>query len=115
VGAISSALDELNTFEALRETFGASPDTAVRKRRLLTWFDALRTLRFVHLLESHAALARLPVLDALAAAPFCAFWAPGLNENTGRLPAFSAEQALPSDVGVQNAIFGPVNAPGPKT
>ncbi len=115
VGAISSALDELNTFEALRETFGASPDRVVRKRRLLTWFDALRTLRFVHLVEGHAGLPRLPVLEALARAPFCAFWQPVLNENTARMPAFSAEQALPSDAGVENAISGSVNASGPKT
>ncbi|MDF3070899.1 MAG: hypothetical protein K0R38_6500, partial [Polyangiaceae bacterium] len=115
VGAISSALDDLNAFEALRETFGASPDRVVRKRRLLTWFDALRTLRFVHLVEGHAGLARLPVLEALGAAPFSAFWGPHLNENSGRSAAFSAEQALPSDVGVENAILGSVNAPGSKT
>jgi hypothetical protein len=115
VGAVSSALDELNAFEALRETFGASPDRVVRRRRLLTWFDALRTLRFVHLVEAHAGLARLPVLEALGAAPFSASWATVLNKNPVRTAAFSAEQALPSDVGVENAFFGSVNAPGPKT
>lgn len=116
VGAVSSALDELNALEALRETFGASPDGVVRRRRLLTWFDALRTLRFVHLVEGHAGLSRLPIFQALAAAPFTRFWGSSpresgahLNENAGRKAAFSAEQALPSDVGVQNAIFGSVN------
>lgn len=111
VGAVSSALDELNAFEALRDCFGASPDARVRKRRFLTWFDALRTLRFIHLVEARASLPRLPILEALATAPFCDFWDPSLNENTGKLPAFSAEQALPSDAGVENAILGPVNAP----
>lgn len=114
VGAVSSALDELNAFEALRETFGASPDRVVRKRRLLTWFDALRTLRFVHLVEGHAGLSRLPMLEALREAPFSGSWSPDLNaENSGRNALFSAEQALPSDVGVENAIFGSVNASGP--
>ncbi len=110
VGAVSSALDELNAFEALRDCFSASADARVRRRRLLTWFDALRTLRFIHLVEGRASLPRLPLLEALARAPFCAFWDPTLNENTGKLPAFSAEQALPSDLGVENAILGAVNA-----
>jgi hypothetical protein len=109
VGAISSALDELSALEALRETCTASPDGVVRRRRLLTWFDALRTLRFVHLTEAHTGLARLPIRAALAAAPFAAFYAPEMAENTLRSAAFSAEQALNSDVGVENAIFGPVN------
>ncbi|RYZ08619.1 MAG: hypothetical protein EOO73_07130 [Myxococcales bacterium] len=116
VGAVSSALDDLNALEALRETFGASPDGVVRKRRFLTWFDALRTLRFVHLVEGHAGLPRVPLLDALTEAPFTSFWrglgkesGTYLNENTGRMAAFSAEQALPSDVGVENAILGSVN------
>jgi hypothetical protein len=109
VGAISSALDELNALEALRETCAASPDGVVRRRRLLTWFDALRTLRFVHLVERHASLPRLPVLDALRAAPFGGFARTVLNENAVRTAVFSAEQALPGDVGVENAILRPVN------
>lgn len=115
-GAVSSALDDLNAFEALRETFGASPERVTRKRRLLTWFDALRTLRFVHLIEGHAGLSRLPLREALAAAPFTAS-ATSLTssgqgetaENALRFAAFSAEQALPTDVGVENAILGVVN------
>ncbi len=109
VGAISSALDELNAFEALRETFGASPERVVRKRRLLTWFDALRTLRFVHLVEGHAGLSRVPLAQALSAAPFTRFFRSDMPENALRTAAFSAEQALPPDVGVENAIFGSVN------
>ncbi len=104
-GAVSSALDDLNALEALRETCGASPDGVVRRRRLLTWFDALRTLRFVHLLEGHAGLARLPVLEAVAAGPFRGFE----GENSVRMALCSAEQALPSDAGVENAIFRAVN------
>jgi hypothetical protein len=104
VGAISSALEELQAFDALRHTLDASPDARVRERRLLTWFDALRTLRFIHLLEVPTSLERVSILEALAAAPFCDFWEPEITENEARLRAFRAEQALPSDVGVEDSI-----------
>jgi hypothetical protein len=109
LGAVSTALDELGTFEALRETLGASADPRVRLRRLLTWFDALRTLRFIHLLEAPAGLGRLPVARALEEAPFCGFWRPDLTENEVRSRAFRAEQALPSDIGLETAILASVN------
>jgi hypothetical protein len=109
VGAVSSALDELGAFEALRDVLGASPDARVRERRLLTWFDALRTLRFIHLIEVAATLSRLPVRQALAEAPFCGFWQAGSTENQARLSAFSAEQARPCDIGVESAILAAVN------
>jgi hypothetical protein len=109
VGAVGSALEELQTFEALREMFSASPSADVRVRRLLTWFDALRTLRFIHLVETRAGLSRLPVLQALASAPFCDFWRPDMTENSVRSAAFSAEQARPSDIGVESAILASVN------
>jgi hypothetical protein len=104
VGAISSALDELQAFDALQHTLDASPDARVRERRLLTWFDALRTLRFIHLLEAPAALPRLPLLEALATAPFCDFWNPEMTENEARTRAFSTEQSLPPDTGVETTI-----------
>ena len=109
LGAVSSALEELGAIEALRDMYGASPDARVRERRLLTWFDALRTLRFIHLIELPAALPRLPILEALAEAPFCDFWSPRMTENEARLGAFSAEQALPSDIGVESVILASVN------
>jgi hypothetical protein len=109
LGAVSTALDELGALEALRETLGASADARVRLRRLLTWFDALRTLRFIHLVEAPAGLSRLPVARALEEAPFCAFWSPELTENEARSRAFSAEQALPSDIGLEAAILAGVN------
>ena len=105
VGAISSALEELQTFDAVRHTLDASPDPRVRERRFLTWFDALRTLRFIHLLEVPTSLERVPIFDALAQAPFCDFWEPQITENEGRSRAFSAEQSLPSDVGVEASIL----------
>lgn len=106
-GAISTALDELGAFEALEETFGASPDAAVRDRRWLTWFDALRTLRFIHLVEEPAALRRLSLEEAVAGAPFCSFWRPELTLQQLRERAFQAEQALGPDAGVQVTGFQP--------
>ena len=107
-GAVSSVLDELQVFEALQGMFDASPDARVRERRLLTWFDALRTLRFIHLLEVSAGLMRLPLYAALATAPFCSFWTPNVEPSTLRSLAFSAEHALLPDIGVVGPIFGAV-------
>jgi hypothetical protein len=109
LGAVSTALDELGAIEALRETLGASADSRVRLRRLLTWFDALRTLRFIHLVESPAGLPRLPVARAVAGAPFCSFWHPDLTESEVRSSAFRAEQALPRDIGLETSISAGVN------
>jgi hypothetical protein len=109
VGAISSALDELHAFDALRDMLGASPDARVRERRLLTWFDALRTLRFIHLLEVPSGLSRLEPFAAFEMAPFCPP-APTPNDlNACRIAFAKAEQALPPDVGVEGSIFSGVN------
>jgi hypothetical protein len=115
-GAVSSALDELQALEALPGMFDASPDARVRARRLHTWFDALRTLRFLHLLEARLGLLRLPLEDALAAAPFCPFASlPFPPEpvpaalNRLRIAAADAEGSLPADIGVENAIRAEVN------
>jgi hypothetical protein len=112
-GAVSSALEELQAFEALREMLGASPDARVRERRLLTWFDALRTLRFIHLTEVPAGLPRLPLYEALARAPFCPFWS-GETATEGainmlRMAASDAERALPPDIGAESIILAAVN------
>jgi hypothetical protein len=109
IGAVSTVLEELQAVEALREILGASPDARVRERRLLTWFDALRTLRFVHLIELPAALPRLPLLEALRLAPFITLGSAAGDLNSVRSALFSAEQALPSDNGAANAFSGPVN------
>lgn len=109
VGAVSSALDDLQAFDAVRDMLGASSDSRVRQRRLATWFDALRTLRFIHLLETRAALARLPLLDALALADFCPWAHAGLELNTARIRASEAEGRLPPDIGAESAFLGAVN------
>jgi hypothetical protein len=126
-GAVCTALEELRAFEALREMLGASPDARVRERRFFTWFDALRTLRFIHLIEAPAALPRLPLFEAFASAPFCNFWRPGpagpgrpaASTSTERLATerlkacrtafFEAEAALPPDIGAGSAFLAGVN------
>lgn len=117
-GAVSSALEDLQVFDALPGMLDASPDTRVRARRLLTWFDALRTLRFIHVLEARASLPRLPLFDALALAPFCGFAAQaqpaktsGLDVNALRIAASDAERALPPDIGAESAVLAAVNGP----
>ena len=113
VGAVSSALDELQVFEALPGMLDSSPEARVRERRLLTWFDALRTLRFIHLLEGRASLPRLPLYEALALAPFCPFAASpdsaAIDVNSLRIAASDAERALPPDIGAESAVSAPVN------
>jgi hypothetical protein len=113
VGAVSSALEELQAFEALQGMLDASPDARVRERRLLTWFDALRTLRFIHLIEVPAGLPRLPLFEALANAPFCPFWTretePLPDVNTLRIALADAERALPTDIGAESIILAAVN------
>jgi hypothetical protein len=113
IGAVSSALEELQVFDALPGMLDASPDARVRDRRLLTWFDALRTLRFIHVLEGRASLPRLPLYEALALAPFCPFAASQdggtIDVNSLRIAASDAERALPPDIGAESAVFAAVN------
>jgi len=123
-GAVSSALEELQVLDALPGMLDASPDARVRLRRLLTWFDALRTLRFIHVLEGRASLPRLPVFQALAEAPFCPFARGALScasaqasgadttridVNALRIAASDAERALPPDIGAESAVLAAVN------
>jgi hypothetical protein len=66
------------------------------RRRLHTWFDALRTLRFLHALRD-AGIPDVALNQALASAPFCSPRADTLDETLERLAR--AERALPCDRG----------------
>ncbi|HEX7252009.1 MAG TPA: hypothetical protein VF376_03935 [Thermoanaerobaculia bacterium] len=66
---MQEALSQLGAFEAVREAIGRSHDEATLLRHLHTWFDAFRTLRFVHLLRD-GGLRSLAWRQALAEAPF---------------------------------------------
>ncbi|HEV8246258.1 MAG TPA: hypothetical protein VGP93_10845, partial [Polyangiaceae bacterium] len=65
----SRALSELGLDGELSRALRETKTEVVLHRRLLTWFDALRTLRFIHALRDSGA-ANLPVQEALEQAPF---------------------------------------------
>ena len=66
---MQEALSQLGAFEAVREAIGRSHDEPTLLRHLHTWFDAFRTLRFVHLLRD-GGLRSPPWRQALSEAPF---------------------------------------------
>jgi len=66
---VQQILSELGAFAALASAAGQAPTGAVLRRRVHTWFDSLRTLRFVHGLRDRC-LPSLPWRQALASAPF---------------------------------------------
>jgi len=66
---IQRVLSDLGVFAALTSAAGQAPPGAILRRRIHTWFDSLRTLRFVHRLRD-ASLSSMPWRAALAAAPF---------------------------------------------
>lgn len=67
--AVLAVLEQSKTFAALEQAAQQAPVGPVLARRIHTWFDALRTLRFVHLLRD-ACLPSVPWLDALREGPF---------------------------------------------
>ncbi len=66
---VQQVLTGLGAFSALGSAAGQAPTGAVLRRRIHTWFDSLRTLRFVHGLRDRC-LPSLPWRTALASAPF---------------------------------------------
>jgi hypothetical protein len=66
------------------------------RRRLHTWFDALRTLKFLHALRA-LGLPDVPLEAALASAPFCPPKAAQLELTLARLR--EAEARLPNELG----------------
>ena len=66
---VQRVLSELGVFAALANTSGQAPPGPVLRRRVHTWFDSLRTLRFVHRLRDRC-LPSLPWRVALDSAPF---------------------------------------------
>jgi hypothetical protein len=66
---VQLVLRELGVMAALSNASGQAPAGPVLRRRVHTWFDSLRTLRFVHRLRDRA-LPSLPWRVALESAPF---------------------------------------------
>jgi hypothetical protein len=94
--AARQALDALGMREAVRIAIATSGSDL--RRRLHTWFDALRTLQALHHLRD-AGLAEVPIRVALAAAPFSL----GMRGETDLEAVLSElrdrETALPSVLG----------------
>jgi hypothetical protein len=97
--ALERALERLGVFVAVKKAATEARPGAVLKRRVHTWFDALRTLRLLHLLRA-AARPSLPWREALARAPFLEQpFAAGPSAGAVLLRLAAAEAALPEWVG----------------
>ncbi|MEI9941810.1 MAG: hypothetical protein WDO69_31740 [Pseudomonadota bacterium] len=97
--SVQQVLTGLGAFAALANAAGQAPTGAVLRRRIHTWFDSLRTLRFVHGLRDRC-LPSLPWRTALASASFLS--APfGLGADPGAVchALALAEAKLPVQVG----------------
>jgi hypothetical protein len=96
---IGDALERLGVFAAFSQAATQAKPGPSLKRRVHTWFDALRTLRFLHLLRARA----LPALvwrEALARASFLdAPFADGPSADAVRSRLANAEALLPASVG----------------
>jgi hypothetical protein len=66
---LQEALAKLKAFPAIQDAVARSGDAPTLLRHLHTWFDAFRTLRFLHLLRD-SGLRSLPWRQALFEAPF---------------------------------------------
>ncbi len=97
--AARSVLDRLGAFAALDSAATQAPPGRVLRRRVHTWFDALRTLRFIHGMRE-LGLASLPWRVALGSADFVPspFRAGDAPEAVCRVLS-EAEAALPAQVG----------------
>lgn len=95
VPAARSALFDCGLIAAARSAL-AQVGKGNLRRRLHTWFDALRTLQFLHALRD-AGLSEVPLDRALAQASFCPPREASLDTTLERLRA--AERALPSELG----------------
>ena len=67
--ALEGSLRDLGAEEALGSACQSTTKAEARAHRLQTWFDAFRSLKFVHLLRHHG-LADLPWRSALSSASF---------------------------------------------
>lgn len=96
---IQQVLAGLGVLPALTNAAGQAPTGPVLRRRIHTWFDSLRTLRFVHGLRDRGLPSR-PWRAALAAAPFLpASFDPGAEPGAVCQELALAEAALPVLIG----------------
>jgi hypothetical protein len=91
-----AAMHELRVCDAARDALG-QVGTGDLRRRLHTWFDGLRTLRFLHTVGDHG-FPKMPCRDAFAQSPFSPISA-AVPLAIALENARKAEEALPSAVG----------------
>lgn len=91
-----SHLEQIGAARVLAQAADKTRPGPQLRRRLHTWFDAFRTLKFVHAIRD-AGFGELPYLQALATAPFL----PGTPDSIGAALALAtrAEARLPPEVG----------------
>ncbi len=97
--AAESVLIRLGAFAALERARTQAPGGSVLRRRAHTWFDALRTLRFIHGMRD-ACLPSRPWRAALEGAPFLPKFVSDIDDPSAvccRLAELEA--ALPSQIG----------------
>jgi hypothetical protein len=89
----------LGLYAALEQAARQAPPGPVLRLRVHTWFNALRSLRFVHGLRQRS-LPSLPWREALGSAPFLRDpFADGLEPSAACRALSLAEAALPPQVG----------------
>jgi hypothetical protein len=94
------SLEHLKTIGAsdrLAEAAAATRSTVQLRRRLHTWFDGFRTLKFIHALRD-AGHPEIPFRDAIQRAPFLAGAPPSIDQALAF--ATRAEAELPEGVGL---------------
>jgi hypothetical protein len=97
--AARRVLDRLGAFAALDSAATQAPLGPVLRRRVHTWFDALRTLRFIHGMRE-LGLSSLPWRDALGSADFVpSSFRAGDSPGAVCHVLSKAEAALPAQVG----------------
>jgi hypothetical protein len=97
--AAVQVLSRLGVFAALNAAVTQAPAGRVLRRRIHTWFDALRTLRFIHGMRE-SCLPSLPWHAALAAADFLPPRMRALQAPASVCQALAeTEAALPAQVG----------------
>ncbi|MET0795653.1 MAG: hypothetical protein ABW061_29315 [Polyangiaceae bacterium] len=97
--AARQVLAGLDVYAALQAAALQAPTGPVLRRRVHTWFNALRTLRFVHGLRDRG-LSSPPWREALIAAPFLSEpFADGFEPSAVCCRLSLAEAALPPQVG----------------
>jgi hypothetical protein len=97
--AAELVLERLGVFAALTSAARQAPVGGVLRRRIHTWFDALRTLRFIHGMRD-ACLPSMPWREALRGAEFLeAPFRDGEEPEAVRAVLARLEEALPARIG----------------